>query len=88
MRLNGRRQSSNFQDRRGGGGSGSGLKIGGGIGAVIIVALITWLTGGNPLDVLMDNAGQISYGNEQYQAYTPTAEEEELATFSRQILAG
>lgn len=88
MRLNGRRQSTNFQDRRGGG-SGSGLKIGGGIGAVIIVALITWLTGGNPLDVLMDNAGQISYGNEQYDSsYTPTAEEEELATFSKQILAG
>lgn len=88
MRLNGRRQSTNFQDRRGGG-SGSGLKIGGGIGAVIIVALITWLTGGNPLDVLMDNAGQISYGNGQYDSsYTPTAEEEELATFSKQILAG
>lgn len=88
MRLNGRRQSTNFQDRRGGGGSGAGLKIGGGIGAVIIVALITWLTGGNPLDVLMDNSGTISYGTEQSSAYTPTAEEEELATFSRQILAG
>ena len=35
----------------------------------------------------MQNAGQITYGNEQ-SAYTPTAEEEELATFSKQILAG
>ena len=86
MRLNGRRQSTNFQDRRGGG-TGTGLKIGGGIGAVVIAALITWLSGGNPLDVLMQNAGQITYGNEQ-SAYTPTAEEEELATFSKQILAG
>ena len=86
MRLNGRRQSTNFQDRRGGG-TGTGLKIGGGIGAVVIAALITWLSGGNPLDVLMQNAGQITYGNEQSD-YTPTAEEEELATFSKQILAG
>ena len=86
MRLNGRRQSTNFQDRRGGG-TGTGLKIGGGIGAVVIAAIITWLSGGNPLDVLMQNAGQITYGNEQ-SAYTPTAEEEELATFSKQILAG
>ena len=86
MRLNGRRQSTNFQDRRGGG-TGTGLKIGGGIGAVVIAAIITWLSGGNPLDVLMQNAGQITYGNEQSD-YTPTAEEEELATFSKQILAG
>ena len=86
MRLNGRRQSTNFQDRRGGG-TGTGLKIGGGIGAVVIAAIITWLSGGNPLDVLMQNAGQITYGNEQ-SAYTPTAQEEELATFSKQILAG
>ena len=86
MRLNGQRQSSNFQDRRGGG-TGSGLKIGGGIGAVVIAVIITWLSGGNPLDVLMQNAGQITYGGTQ-SAYTPTAQEEELATFSKQILAG
>lgn len=61
MRLNGRRQSSNFDDRRGRG-IGSGLKIGGGIGAVIVAAIIAWISGGNPLDVLMQNAGQITYG--------------------------
>ena len=89
MRLNGRRQSSNFGDRRGRG-MGSGLKIGGGIGAVVIAVIIAWISGGNPLDVLMQNAGQLTSGgySQTDGAYTPTAEEEELATFSKQILAG
>lgn len=87
MRLNGRRESSNVNDRRGGG--GSGLKIGGGIGAIIIAAIIAWISGGNPLDVLTSNVGSIvGDGAESGQTYTPTAEEEELARFSRQILAG
>lgn len=88
MRLNGRRESSNISDRRGRGG-GSGLKIGGGIGAVIIAAIIAWISGGNPLDVVMSNAGTMLTGNSDQTSgeYTPTAEEE-LARFSRQILAG
>lgn len=88
MRLNGRRESSNVSDRRGGG--GNGLKIGGGIGAVIIAAIIAWISGGNPLDVVMSGAGSmLGGGTEQNPGeYTPTAEEEELAQFSRQILAG
>ncbi|MDE5827284.1 MAG: neutral zinc metallopeptidase [Duncaniella sp.] len=87
MRLNGRRESSNISDRRGGG--GPGLKIGGGITAVIIAAIIAWISGGNPLDVLTSNVGSIVGGGTQSeQTYTPTAEEEELARFSRQILAG
>lgn len=86
MRLNGRRQSTNFDDRRG---RGSGLKIGGGIGAVIIAVIIAWVSGGNPLEVLMQNAGQISYGDSgMSQSYTPSQQEEELAAFSKQILAG
>lgn len=69
---------------------GSGLKIGGGIGAVVIAVIIAWISGGNPLDVLMQNAGQLTSGgySQTDGAYTPTAEEEELATFSKQILAG
>lgn len=39
MNLNGRRESSNVSDRRSGGGGG-GKKIGAGIGAVIIAAII------------------------------------------------
>lgn len=85
MRLNGRRESSNVDDRRGGG----GRKIAGaGIGAVIIAAIIAWISGGNPLDVLMSNRGTLLGGSQTEQSYTPTAEEEELARFSRQILAG
>ncbi|MDE7145020.1 MAG: neutral zinc metallopeptidase, partial [Duncaniella sp.] len=61
MRLNGRRESSNISDRRGSGG-GRGLKIGGGIGAVIIAAIIAWISGGNPLDVVMSNAGSMLGG--------------------------
>ncbi|MCM1355262.1 MAG: neutral zinc metallopeptidase [Staphylococcus sp.] len=89
MRLDGRRESSNVNDRRGSGGGGPGLKIGGGIGAVIIAALIAWFSGGNPLDVLTSNVGTIVGGQESTSGpYTPTEEEEELARFSRQILAG
>ncbi len=88
MDLNGRRESRNVDDRRGRRG-GTGLKLGGGIGAVIIAAIIAWVSGGNPLDVITSNAGQMLGGGSEYaQEYKPTAEEEELAKFSRQILAG
>lgn len=88
MRLNGRRESSNVDDRRGSGGGGRLARIGGGgIGAIIIAGLIAWLTGGNPLDVITQS-GVLSPATTQETAYTPTQEEEELATFSKQILAG
>lgn len=87
MRLNGRRESSNVSDRRGSGG-GRGLKIGGGIGAVVIAAIIAWISGGNPLDVITSNVGNMMTGGQTTENYTPTEEEEELARFSRQILAG
>lgn len=85
MNLNGRRESSNISDRRG---SGGGKKIGAGIGAVIIAAIIAWISGGNPLEVLMSNAGSFTSTQQTSENYTPTEEEEELARFSRQILAG
>ena len=53
-----------------------------------IAAIIAWISGGNPLDVLMSNSGTLLGGSQTEQSYTPTAEEEELARFSRQILAG
>ena len=40
--------------------------------------------GGNPLEVL----NMVSTGEGYTETYTPTAEEEELATFAKQILAG
>lgn len=91
MNLNGRRESSNVSDQRERRGGGRGLKIGGGIGAVIIAAIIAWISGGSPLDVLTSNAGQMLGGGSETtysQDYTPSAQEEELAEFSRKILAG
>ncbi len=86
MRLDGRRESRNVDDRRR---MGGGKKAGIGIGGLVIAALLTWMMGGNPLSVL-ENADLGSIITEQGQtyAYEPTAEEEELAKFSSQILAG
>lgn len=82
MRLSGRRESGNVDDRR-------GKRVGGvslGIGGTIVVGLLVWLMGGNPMDVIR-NAGSLS-GSQQTEEYVPSAQEEELATFARQILAG
>lgn len=84
MRLNGRRQSSNFEDRRGKGvGKVAGI---GGIAGIAITALILWLTGGNPLDVLTDTDLTSLQG--QQQNYIPSEKEEEYTVFARRILAG
>jgi predicted metalloprotease len=66
----------------------SGGKMGGlGIGGLIVVGLITWLMGGNPLDVLSDPnlMSQIQTDNTEYVA---SAEDNELAEFASKILAG
>ena len=84
MRLTGRRESSNVDDRRRRGG---GKKAGIGIGGLVIAALITWMMGDNPLSVLNQvDLGSVMTGQET--DYEPTAEEEALAKFSKQILAG
>lgn len=86
MRLNGRRLSSNVDDRRRMSGGG---KAGIGIGGLVVIALITWLMGGNPLSVLnYVDIGSVVTSGQSSSSYEPTAEEEALATFSAQILAG
>lgn len=85
MRLDGRRRSNNVQDKRGGSGA---LAIGGGIGAVIIAALITWISGGNPLDVLMSNSGSLFSGGENNAEYVADEQDKELEDFTAKILAG
>lgn len=81
MRLDGRRKSDNVDDRR-------GRKVGGkslGIIGTIIAGLFIWYMGGNPMDFFTQQAaGSLT----TEQSYTPTAEEEELAEFSKIILAG
>lgn len=85
MRLEGRRESTNVDDRRRSGGAGKAAGMG--IGGLIVVALITLVMGGNPLDVLQQ-AGGLTYTSADGGTYEPTAEEEELAKFASQILAG
>lgn len=85
MDLSGRRESTNVDDRRGQR-TGGGMKLGGGIGAIIIAGIIAWLMGGNPLDVLQ-NADLGSAVQGEATEYVPTAEEEELAKFCKQVLA-
>ena len=80
MNLKGRRISSNVDDRR-----GKKAGVGLGIGGAIIVALLALFLGKDPSAALQSiNLG----GGDTETTYTPTAEEEELATFAKQILAG
>ena len=90
MKLGGRRESTNVDDRRG----MSAAKMGGmGIGGIIIIALVTLLSGGNlgdvfnsvvsNTDLLNLNVTEQAEGGREF-----TQEEQELAKFSKQILAG
>lgn len=81
MKLSGRRQSGNVEDRRG---KGSG-KMSLGIIGTIVVGLIIWLSGGNPMEFVSQ---QISTGSTTSQNYTSTPEEEEAKKFAETILAG
>lgn len=83
MRWQGRKGSSNVDDRRGRGVSGGGGKglIGGGLGLIILI--IFTLLGGDP-GVLLDN-NKITPGAEV--PYEETAEEKELAQFVSVVLA-
>ncbi len=80
MKLNGRRESNNVDDRRGLKPKAAGL----GIGGMVVAALLVWIFGGNPSSVLQ-LAGNGTTENTEYVA---TAEEEALAKFASQILAG
>ena len=87
MRLDGRRESSNVEDRRG---MSGGKKAGLGIGGIIIAMAIAYFTGGNPLEAGMQAAQQSMGQNTEVSSEQRefTAEEQALAKFSTQILAG
>ena len=87
MRLDGRRQSSNVDDRRRmSGGAKAGI---GGIGAILLAAVIGYFSGGTQgaLNAVVNEVTsaqtQTTPNNREF-----TAEEQELATFSSQILGG
>lgn len=89
MKWRGRRQSDNVRDQRGQsarpmGGMG-GLLTKGGLGTIVVILIISWLTGTNPLQLLQ----QTGTGTDTYAVDSPvtTAEENELAQFVKVVLA-
>lgn len=53
MKWRGRAGSSNVEDRRGGGGGrGVGLPLGGGVGGIVLLLVISFVTGRNPLELM------------------------------------
>lgn len=92
MRMQGRRTSGNIDDRRGLSG-GSKKAVGGGIVGILIIAAITLFSGGSLTDVLHNvaSSGQLSgltSQQEESRPYQPDAEDERLAQFASQVLAG
>ena len=84
MKLDGRRESTHVEDRRGLSGGG---KAGLGLGGIAIVAIITLLMGGDLGDVFRNVASSGGMQSAAETSYEPTAENEALAKFSRQVLA-
>lgn len=87
MRLDGRRESNNFEDRRG---MSGGTKAGMGIGGIILVGIITLLMGGNMGDVINNVGQQMSHVQEatpEGAAREFSEAEQEQAKFCRQVLA-
>ena len=58
MKWQGRSGSGNIEDRRGMRGMGVGLPVGGGIGGIVLLLLISALTGTNPLDMINSSPPQ------------------------------
>jgi uncharacterized protein len=98
MLWKGRRQSSNIEDRRGmgggmrfpGGGFGGGRMRGGGlgIGGIVILFIIAWALGINPLTLLSGDLGSGGYVEEQSSGGSfSSPQEEELKQFVSVVLA-
>lgn len=80
MRWQGRRGSANVEDRRGMRGK---TVVGGGIGGIIILLIVTFL-GGDPGDLLNNMA---TIGSDNTVTYEETEQERELAEFVSVVLA-
>lgn len=86
MNLDGRRESTNVDDRRGmGRGTKAGVGLGGG---AIVVALIVMLLGGDPSQVLGSLSSMTEQTEQSTGEVTFTEEEQELASFAKKVLAG
>ena len=87
MDLKGRRSSSNVEDRRG---LSTGAKAGiGGLGGIIVIALMTFMQGGNIGDVVTNviQQSQMQAPTETVGEESFTEEEQQLAEECKQILA-
>lgn len=101
MEWKGRRQSSNVEDRRGAGGRSSrgGLRIpmgrggmrraggGLGIGSIILILIVSWALGINPLTLLSGDTGSTGGGYEQQQSRNAAPANDETTAFVRTVLA-
>ena len=84
MQLEGRRQSTNVEDRRG---KSTAKTVGGlGIGGIVIVGIISMLLGRNPVEVLQYANGL--GGGVSCTEYVETEEDRQLFEFATKILAG
>ena len=83
MRLGGERESSNVEDRRGGGIGRGGLAVGGGIGTLAI-ALLALLFGVDPGQLL--NGGQEGGPAPPGQAQQAPPQNDEMSQFVRRVL--
>jgi predicted metalloprotease len=98
MRWRGRRQSTNVEDLRGqGGGFGTGLggrgpirvrrAGGGGIGAIILILIVAYFLGINPLELLGGNVGPMPTGPGASQSTSPGGASDEMRDFVATVLA-
>ena len=93
MQWQGRRASTNVEDRRGqssglGGFSGGGCGLKGGIGTIVIL-LIIWALGGNPMQYIgmLGGLDDLTSGFGTQQTYTPSAADDEQVQFVSVVLA-
>lgn len=84
MDLRNMRESTNIEDGTRGGGGGKKL-LGGGIG-ILLVIVISLLTGKNPM-TLMNQLQDVGVGTEQGVCTNDESKNEELKKFARQIVA-
>ena len=87
MRWKQGRRSSNVEDRRGRGVSGGGLKIGGGLGLLIVLAVV--LLGGDPLQflgALVGDGGGGTTAPAPAGGTAPARADDELADFTTRVL--
>jgi len=78
MRWIGRRESENVEDRRD---TTTRRVVGGGVGTLVVVLLV-YLLGGDPQQVLQN----IPAGGMEQTSRTPSAEENQLASFTKVVL--